>query len=247
MRRRTRRDNAAPQLGGKRGSARGGDAPILSGTAPPLYGQLRQQGLEAPTLPGRARPLILFALHDESIAALLTLLAESNGYEVRHVRYADEAWDMVHALSPDLVVVSQYLFHATGEELVAALRNWPDPLINRVVIQFLGTGAAGAHRALSRGADDYVTIPETTKNLLAAWRRLIAQPLRPAPLAALLNPSLVVRYFAIELVIPHGDAAVEGLAALLLHAQADIQTAARTALKRIGTVRALAVLEETGI
>lgn len=242
---RTRPNGREPQLGGKYIT---GMEPALSREFGSPYGPFRQSGLEAPPVVGRRRPLVVLAEPDDSAAELVVLLAGSNGYEVRRTADGREAFRMVHALEPNLIVVKKRLLGLNGLEMIYRMRKDPNKLISRLPILVMDVYH---HRqdvlsAFKFGADDYLMMPYDASSLLSCWNRVIARFLRPAPLTALLNQNEIVRRAALSYLLEsRPDGLVVGLSDLLYQPDPSIRSAVSWALRTIGTGEALSALERS--
>jgi DNA-binding response OmpR family regulator len=219
--------------------------PALSGVYGDPYGRYRLQGLEAPPVAGRRRPLVILAEFDDGTADLVCLLAESNGYDVRRARDGKQALGMVRALEPDLLVASFRLPGLDGLGLIKAVRSIPDKLVQRIPI--LVMDVHDNHRdlmaAFAHGADDYLPLPCELQDMLRAWRRVTGHLRRPAPLTALLNGDLAVQQSAIEFLLDSRPEGLElALGELLWQPTPEVRQAVRRTLKRLGTPEAEAVL-----
>lgn len=245
---RIRPSGREPQLGGKHAQYLTGMEPALSREFGPLYGPFRQSGLEAPPVMGRRRPLVVLAEPDDSAAELVVLLAGSNGYEVRRTADGREAWRMIHALEPNLIVVKKRLLGLNGLEMILQVRKDPNKLISRLPILVMDVHH---HRqdvltAFEFGADDYLMMPYDVSIMLSCWSRVTAGFRRPAPLTALLNQNEIVRWAALSYLLEHrSEGMVTGLIDLLYQPDPSIRSAVCWALRTIGTREALSALERS--
>ena len=101
---------------------------------------------------------------EEQICRLLRLVLEARGYEVRQA--ADGALGLQEAAfhHPDVVLLDLGLPGMTGMEVLKRLREWSDV---PVLILSVRDQEAVKVEALEAGADDYVTKPFGTAELLA--------------------------------------------------------------------------------
>jgi CheY-like chemotaxis protein len=219
--------------------------PALSRTFGPLYGRFQIAGLEAPAVEGRRRPLVVLAEFDAGILQLTGMLADSNGYDVRTTDDGMQAYAMVRALHPDLLVVGHRLFGISGLDVVRRVRNCHDLLIERtpVLVMDVRHGTRAVLDAFRSGADDYLEIPNELNTLLRTWRRVTGDPHRPAPLAALLNEDDLIRRAALTYLLESQPTGLEkGLGELLWLPDPEMRATIRWALHRIGTAEARALL-----
>ncbi len=245
--RRTRGNGNEPTLGGKRAVRLSGMEPALSREFMPLYGRFRVKGLEAPSVVGRRRPLVVLAECDYGIAELAYLIGDSNGYDVRLVEDGDQALGAVRALQPNLLVVSMRLPVVDGLEVIQQVRSDRDQLICHIPILVMDVqhDRRLVLSAFEAGADDYLEMPYELPVMLRSWRRVTGSSLRPSPLTALLNEDRTIRRVAISYLLevqPEGLAF--GLGELLWQPDPLVRALVRWALLRLGTDEAHAVLEE---
>ena len=120
-------------------------------------------------------PTLLLVEDETSIAEGLTITLEAEGFRVAWVRDGGEAVGAWERLRPDLVVLDLMLPGMSGTEVCRTLRSRSD-----VPIIMLTARDAEVDRVvgLELGADDYVTKPFSTRELVARIRAV----LRRAPL-----------------------------------------------------------------
>jgi two-component system, OmpR family, KDP operon response regulator KdpE len=115
---------------------------------------------------------ILVCDDEPQILRALRVILREAGFEVVPATNAQEALDSAAVQSPSAAIVDLVLPDGDGVEVCRALREWSDMPI--VVLSAIGEEAEKV-RALSAGADDYVTKPfgpsELIARLNAALRR----------------------------------------------------------------------------
>jgi two-component system, OmpR family, alkaline phosphatase synthesis response regulator PhoP len=121
---------------------------------------------------------ILIAEDEESIVASLEFLMRHAGYEARVARDGEAALAALRDFQPDLVLLDLMLPGRSGFEVCRAIRG--DPALNgtRVLMLTARGGANDAARGMGAGADDYMTKPFSTKDLVARVRALLGSPAR---------------------------------------------------------------------
>ncbi len=246
MRKRGDRSGREPILGGDRAAGLSGLEPALGSQFGPLYGQFRVEGLEAPPVPGRRRPLVMLADVDESTGELIGLLARSNGYDVRCIEAGDGALAVVRALGPNLIVVGLNLQSPDGLDLIRRLRSDADRSVSGTAVIAMDTqyGIYPILRTFECGADDYLEMPYEAPALLRTWRRAVGHLRRPAPVTALLNGDDLIRRCAItHLLSTRPDGLEEALAELLWQPDPAVRGLVRWALQRLGTEQARIALQ----
>lgn len=113
---------------------------------------------------------ILVVEDEKSIAHFISTVLNNNGYEAMRARTGQEALSMVSSHCPDLIILDLGLPDMDGMELLRQIRSWSSLPI--VVV------SARSHErdkvtALDQGADDYLTKPFGTAELLARVRTAI--------------------------------------------------------------------------
>lgn len=113
-------------------------------------------------------PSILLVEDDKSIRMALEYALTRTGYEVTSVANGLEALKVAHATDPDLILLDVLLPKRSGIEVARELREAGDhvPIIMLTALDSDEDKVAG----LDAGADDYVTKPFSTPELLARIR-----------------------------------------------------------------------------
>ncbi len=112
---------------------------------------------------------LVIADDDKQILGALRIILSAHGYEVVLARTGKEALDLVIAEHPDLVLLDLGMPELDGLAVIQAIRGW-----STVPILVVSGRADSAEKvqALDLGADDYVTKPFATDELLARVRAL---------------------------------------------------------------------------
>jgi len=115
------------------------------------------------------RPLRILVVDDEPpIRRLLRTSFTAEGYETIHAEDVASALRAVRAEEPDVIVLDLGLPGEDGFELIRKLRESAQTV--PIVVLSSRADEAGKVRALDMGADDYVTKPFGTDELLARIR-----------------------------------------------------------------------------
>lgn len=111
---------------------------------------------------------ILVVDDEPAIRKLLRVGLTVEGYTIVEATSARDAMEKVKSEQPDLIVLDLGLPDMPGHELLAKWRN--DLLDLPIIILSSRTDESGIVKSLELGADDYVTKPFGTKELLARIR-----------------------------------------------------------------------------
>ncbi len=115
----------------------------------------------------RARPHILVVDDEPQITRVLRTSLGAQGYEIRAANDGETALEIVKDFAPDLVITDLSMPNMNGIELCRRLRQTSQVPI--IVLSVRGEERSKVE-ALDSGADDYVTKPFSTGELLARIR-----------------------------------------------------------------------------
>ena len=113
---------------------------------------------------------ILIIEDDYAILSLMCRVLEANGYETVTVQNGRDAISLLASHCPDVVILDLGLPDIDGMEVLAQLRSWSQM---PVVVVSARTDEREKVRALDAGADDYVTTPFGSSELLARIRTAV--------------------------------------------------------------------------
>jgi len=112
-------------------------------------------------------PVILVVEDEEAISNFLSAILESNHYRLIKTPLGQEAISLAASYCPDLILLDLGLPDIDGFEVIKKIRAWSN-------VPILVVSARGHERekveALDLGADDYITKPFGTSELLARIR-----------------------------------------------------------------------------
>jgi len=123
-------------------------------------------------------PRVLIAEDEESIVASLEFLMRHAGFETLVARDGEAAIASLREFRPQLVLLDIMLPGRSGFEVCRVIRGDPQMRGTRVLMLTARGGAHDAARGMDAGADDYMTKPFATKDLVARVRALLG-PLVP--------------------------------------------------------------------
>ena len=116
------------------------------------------------------KQLILIVEDEKGISNFMSSILESNDYQVLKCTNGMEAISLTANRSPDLILLDLGLPDIDGVEVLAKVREWSQVPI--IVVTARGNETEKV-KALDLGADDYVTKPFGTLELLARIRTAI--------------------------------------------------------------------------
>jgi two-component system KDP operon response regulator KdpE len=124
-----------------------------------------------------SRATVLVVDDEPQMRKFIRITLDANDYQVIEATTAAEAVRQATSRTPDLVLLDLGLPDADGSEVIKRLREWsPIPI---VVISARGKEDEKVN-ALDAGADDYVTKPFGSAELLARIRVALRHAARPA-------------------------------------------------------------------
>jgi two-component system, OmpR family, response regulator MtrA len=117
-----------------------------------------------------ASPLVMLVDDDARLREIVGMALEDEGYGVRSAASAEEALDLLSSADPDLMILDVMLPGQDGFELCRAIRTRsPVPILMLTA----KTDTVDIVVGLESGADDYLTKPFVTKELVARIRALL--------------------------------------------------------------------------
>jgi DNA-binding response OmpR family regulator len=116
---------------------------------------------------------VLIADDEPNIVMSLQFLMEAAGYEVRTVADGEAALGVLHDFRPDLVLLDVMMPTRNGYEICQAIRETPALRGIKVVMLTAKGRDIDAEKGLALGADEYVTKPFATKDLVAKVKAML--------------------------------------------------------------------------
>ena len=116
------------------------------------------------------REKVLVVEDEKTISHFISTILNTNGYEAMQARSGSEALSMISSHCPDLVILDLGLPDMDGMDILQQLRTWSSL---PVVVVSARSHERDKVAALDLGADDYLTKPFGTDELLARVRTAI--------------------------------------------------------------------------
>jgi two-component system KDP operon response regulator KdpE len=135
------------------------------------------------------KPLVLIVDDEPQIRRLLTVTLEANAYRVVSAVCGQEGLVLAAQYRPALVVLDIGLPDLSGQEVLRRLREWSNA---PVIVLSVQDDEKGKVAALDAGADDYVTKPFNTDELLARLRVALRRSTKTGEAAVVHAKNLVV-------------------------------------------------------
>ncbi len=135
------------------------------------------------------KPLVLVVDDEPQIRRLMTITLEANGYRVLSAVSGQEGLVLAAQYRPALMILDIGLPDLSGQEVLRRLREWSNAPV--IILSVLGN-EKGKVAALDAGADDYVTKPFNTEELLARLRVALRHASEQEEMAVFQAKNLVV-------------------------------------------------------
>lgn len=124
------------------------------------------------------KPYVLIAEDESAVSELLKYNLEKADYEVGAAFDGDEALMMLNERAPDLLLLDWMLPKVAGIEICRQVRAKPDTRNMPIIMLTARTEETDRIRGLDTGADDYITKPFSTTELMARIRAVMRR-IRP--------------------------------------------------------------------
>jgi DNA-binding response OmpR family regulator len=114
----------------------------------------------------------MIAEDEPNIVTSLEFLLRKAGFDTRIARDGEEALGVLTAFRPDVVLLDVMLPRRSGLEVCRFIRTEPALAGTRVLMLTAKGGHHDVQKGLAAGADDYLTKPFATQELLARVKAL---------------------------------------------------------------------------
>jgi len=125
------------------------------------------------------KPFIVIAEDEKAVSELLRYNLEAEGYETATASDGDEAMLLLDERIPDLMLLDWMLPKVSGIEICRRVRSRQETANLPIIMLTARTEEADRIRGLETGADDYVTKPFSTNELMARVKAVLRR-IRPA-------------------------------------------------------------------
>jgi DNA-binding response OmpR family regulator len=122
---------------------------------------------------------LLIVDDEEFTVDMLQTFLQINGYETIGAFNGEDGLVLAQVERPEMVILDLMLPDLEGYEVCRRLRTFPDGANIPVIVLSARTESASKERALSAGANAYLTKPVQFPNLLAELNRLKSMPAAP--------------------------------------------------------------------
>lgn len=126
-----------------------------------------------------ANTKVLIVEDEESLATLLDYNLKRESFDVTLASDGEEAMMKIEESPPDIVILDWMLPKVSGIEVCRRIRSSPDTRNLPIIMLTARSEEADRVRGLETGADDYITKPFSTDELIARVRAVLRR-IRPA-------------------------------------------------------------------
>ncbi len=119
---------------------------------------------------------ILVVDDEPNIVLSLEFLMKQAGFQVRTASDGEAALVAIAADLPDLVLLDVMMPRKNGYEVCQAIRANPDWRRTRIIMLTAKGREVEREKGLALGADDYITKPFSTQEVVERVRELLAEP-----------------------------------------------------------------------
>ena len=121
---------------------------------------------------------ILVIEDEEAIRDRMVRILAFEGYEARGAANGISGVSMAHDFRPDVILCDVMMRESDGNEVLNRLRQHLDTEVIPIIMVSAATDRASIRFAMENGADDYLTKPFTTEELVAAIQAQVTKRAR---------------------------------------------------------------------
>ena len=114
-----------------------------------------------------SRRTVVIADDEPSIRQLVQVTIGADDFNVLEASDGDEAWSLIQAHRPSLVLLDVQMPFRTGLEILSAIRSDARLAETKVIILTASARGSDMTAALAAGADSYLTKPFSPRDLLS--------------------------------------------------------------------------------
>jgi two-component system, OmpR family, response regulator AdeR len=155
-------------------------------------------GSTNPSTTGSPGPLILIVEDEPLVSEILEAYLRRDGYSTRIVSRGDQVVAVVRSLRPDVILLDVNLPGMDGFDVLSALRVFSDVPVIMITARVEDLDRLVGFRL---GADDYVTKPFNTAEIVARVRAVLRRASRPRPEVPLRAMNIVVDTAALTVTV----------------------------------------------
>ena len=164
---------APPRTRGGAGAA-GREATGVLPAGRTCYNAARAQTRDRPPEPQGVSKSVLIVEDEPNIVLSLEFLMKQEGHDVRVARDGAEALQSVATVPPDLVLLDVMIPERDGYDVCQTIRANPDWQAVRILMLTAKGREVEREKGLALGADDYITKPFSTRELVEKVKSLLA-------------------------------------------------------------------------
>lgn len=150
------------------------------------------------------KPFIIIAEDEAAVSELLRYNLEAEGYETAIANDGDEAMLLLDERIPDLILLDWMLPKVSGIEICRRVRARHETANLPIIMLTARSEESDRIRGLQTGADDYVSKPFSTKELMARVQAVLRR-IRPALMQEVITVGDIVIDRATHLVTRGGE------------------------------------------
>ena len=121
-------------------------------------------------------PCVLVVDDEPNIVLSFEFLLKQVGYDVRTARDGEEALASIAEVKPDLILLDVMMPKRDGFDVCRTIRATPDWADVRVIMLTARGGDGDRAQGMAAGADEYITKPFSTRDVVEKVRAFLGAP-----------------------------------------------------------------------